>query len=310
VVPDSQTNTGDDVRHLPNDRKLVVIQRNPTSGSGRLSKQLQILIRDLRKAGFRVRLFANRDRFDSFVRTPEVHAAIRCLVAAGGDGTIASLANRHAEIPIATLPMGTENLVARHLNVPKCGSTVATLIQEGSVRTFDTAMINDQRFLLMASVGLDADVVDRLHAARTGNIGRHSYAKPILQSFLGFPFPKFSVHSLDGELLAEGSHVIATNIPEYGFRMPFCPDADCHDGQLDVRVFRQSGRFATLMHALRTRFGFADRTSEVARFQTAAVEIRSDSPNSTAQCDGDPAGHCPVQIHIDPHSMSLVVRRD
>ena len=93
----------------------------------------------------------------------------------------------------------------------------------------------------MASVGIDADVVRRLHATRTGNIRHLSYVRPIVGSFLNYAFPKLSVHAADGQLLGEGTHVIATNVPEYGFRMPFCPDADPHDGQLDVRVFKRSG---------------------------------------------------------------------
>lgn len=292
---------------IGDDRRLVVIQRNPTSGSGRGARDLKLLISELRKAEFRVRLFANRDRFDEFVSQPKERAAIRCLVAAGGDGTIGSLANRHAEFPIATLPLGTENLMARHLKISRCGETVARLITGGVTRTFDTGMINDQRFLLMASVGIDADVVRRLHAERTGNIRHLSYAGPILRSFLNYTFPRLSVHSQDGELLCEGTHVIVTNVPEYGFRMPFCPAADPHDGLLDVRVFKHGGRFSTLRHATRTRLGFSDRSSDVVRFRAAEIEVRSEV-TTAAQFDGDPAGTCPARILVAPASMTLVVR--
>ncbi len=295
---------------IPNDRRLVVIQRNPTSGSGRNAKHLRLLIHELKTAGFRVRLFANRDRFDDFVASEKENSSIRCLVAAGGDGTISSLTHRHSEFPIATLPMGTENLMARHLEIPRCGATAASAIIGGRIRRFDTGLVNDQRFLLMASVGVDADVVQRLAAVRKGNIHHLSYAKPILQSFLNYSFPKLAVYSVDGELLCEGTHVIATNVPEYGFRMPFCPDANPHDGELDVRVFKQPGRLATLSHAVRTRLGMADRTGDVVRFKATTIEVRAVADATAAQFDGDPAGTCPIRISIAPSSMTMIVRSE
>lgn len=307
-MTDSRESMADSDGVISEDLRLVVIQRNPTSGSGQGAKQLRVLISTLRQSGFRVRLFADRDRFDRFVLQSEESSKIRCLVAAGGDGTVAGLANRHSQFPIATLPMGTENLMARHLQIGRCGATVARLIANGATRRFDTGVVNDQRFLLMVSVGVDADVVRRLHAARTGNIRHLSYVQPILQSFMYYTFPKLSVHSADGKLMCAGTHVIVTNVPEYGFRMPFCPAANPHDGLLDVRVFRQTGRISTVLHAIRTRLGFSDRADHVARFQVREVEVRSESSDAMAQFDGDPSGACPIRIVIAPASMTLVVR--
>ena len=289
------------------ERRLVVIQRNPTSGTGRGAKQLLILIRELRNSGFRVRLFASRERLDTFVRNPQVKAGIRCLVAAGGDGTVGSIVNRHPEFPIATLPLGTENLLARHLKISRCGASVAKAIQQGRTRKFDVGEVNGQQFLLMLSVGVDSEVVRRLHSERTGNIRHTSYIKPILGSFWNYSFPRLSVYSKSGELLAVGTHVIATNIPEYGFRMPFSPAADPHDGKLDVRVLKINSRWLTLLHALKTRLGFKDAPREITRFAVEEIEIRSERTPTPSQCDGDPAPDCPLFATIRPNAMTLVV---
>lgn len=286
----------------------MAIQRNPTSGAGRVSRELIALIRELKAAGLMVRLFASRERFDSFVNLPEVRPQLRCVVAAGGDGTVAALANRHPDLIIAAFPMGTENLLARHLNMPCCGKTVAHIIVQGATRRFDTALLNDQRFLLMASVGVDADVVRRMHLSRRGNIRHLSYVQPICSSILMYPYPRLSVHAADGQLLGEGSHVIVTNIPEYGFRIPFCPLASAHDGLLDIRIFHLTGRWASMSHGIRTRLGLVDRSAEVTRLKAPLVEIRSQEPNTVSQCDGDPGATCPVRIAVDPASLNLIVR--
>lgn len=296
---------------LPNridiDRTLVVIQRNPTSGSGKGRSDLLELIRQLRAAGFRVRLFANRDRLDHYLRQNAVIQQLRCLVAAGGDGTVGSLVNRHPTLPIAPFPLGTENLIARHLKIKRCGRTLAKIIRNGRIRKFDTGRANGQAFLLMASVGIDADVVRRLDESRSGNIQHLSYLKPILASFTKYRFPKLSVYSDDGKLLGEGSHVIVTNIPEYGFRMQFAPSADPHDGELDVRIFRHSGMVATVLHAVGTWFGRKDRVANIQRFQLQSLEIKSDQAATPGQIDGDPAGICPLRISVHSASMTLLV---
>ena len=183
-----QTSNGKVSGTLPDNRRLVVIQRNPTSGSGGGARQLLILIRELRSFGFRVRLFASRQRLDQFLQCSDVRAQIRCIVAAGGDGTVGSVVNRHADMPIASLPLGTENLLARHLQIPRCGSFVARLIKHGAMQSFDVGSVNGQQFLLMLSVGVDADVVRRLHTSRRGNIRHSSYIRPIFGSFCGYGF--------------------------------------------------------------------------------------------------------------------------
>lgn len=288
-------------------RRLVVIQRNPTSGSGKGRKELRELISELRTVGLKVRLFASRERLDTYVNSQEVAGQVRCLVAAGGDGTVGSLANRHPGFPIATLPLGTENLVARHLGIARDGRALAQLIAQGRTRHFDVGDANGTTFLLMASVGVDSDVVRRLHESRRGNIRHLSYLKPIIQSFCRFNYPLLTVCDSAGEVVATGSHVIATNIPEYGFRMPFSPDSDPHDGLVDVRVFQKTGLIATVFHAVRTRLGMKENPQEVCRLVMREVEIKSTSNLTPCQCDGDPVSDCPVKIKVKPDAMTLVI---
>lgn len=287
-------------------RDLVVIQRNPTSGTGRSGRQLRQLIRELQLRKYRVRLFASRERLDTFLASDAVIGRLRCVVAAGGDGTLGSIVNRHPSLPIATMPLGTENLVARYLNIPRCGTTVARLIDENVTRTFDTGLAGSSRFLVMASAGIDAEVVRRLHAARRGNIHHLSYLAPISQCFLRYRFPEIHVRCLDGTHEATGTHVIVANLPEYGFRLQFAPHADPSDGMLDICVFQGTNRLQSAMHGLKLRFSSGDR-NRVVRFRSAAVRLTSEVPDVALQCDGDPCACLPTEVRVAPASMRLVV---
>ena len=52
-------------------------------------------------------------------------------------------------MPLTILPLGTENLLARHLGIPCNGQFVAEVIAQGVTRRIDTGLLNGKRFTLM-----------------------------------------------------------------------------------------------------------------------------------------------------------------
>lgn len=304
-----------EIHTISQQRDLVVIQRNPTSGSGRGRREVFRLFKELQRRGFDVRVYHDRTRFSRFLNLPakanrtSVADRLRCLVAAGGDGTISSLVQRHPEFPIAVLPLGTENLVAKHL-LQKCdGVDLACAIQDGRFMSFDTGLVDDHRFLLMASAGLDAEVVRLLASARKGNISHFSYLKPILTAFLRYRFPKLEVANERGEVVAVGSHVLVSNMPEYGMKIPFSLAANPHDGLLDVRVFQKSGLVRTALHVMKTRLGGTDSSKELMRFQSPKISLHAEDSTVPVQADGDPCGMGSATFRIADDKMKLLVPR-
>jgi diacylglycerol kinase (ATP) len=301
--------------------RLIVIQRNPISGSGTGRHELRVLINELKRRGFRLRLFASRIRLDRWLSMDVRRQEVSCLVAAGGDGTVADLTNRYPGIPIAILPLGTENLVARYLKIPRDGRSVAEMITAGRIRTMDSFLVEGRRVLLMLSVGADADVVRRIAEHRSGNIRHLNYLRPILKSLLLYRPQQIRAVSADGQNHAVGSHVIVTNIPAYGFGFPFAPDALPDDGLLDVRVFTGQTRLKTAIHALLVRFHIKTAEESVVRFRCRDVKLMRDLSSLDAesthsaygglqppvQCDGDPGPALPLTISAEKASLRLVI---
>ncbi len=295
-----------DERHsLP----LVIVQRNPHSGSGRGRGELLTLTRELQRLNFRVRMFSNRTKLDAYVKTLDSVRPLTCIVAAGGDGTVTDLVNRHPRVPIAILPLGTENLLAKYLGIRRCGRTLAATIHRGRVRVLDSAKADGRRFLLMLSAGVDAEIVEAIHSSRTGNIQRIGYLWPTLRAFIKSRPGLYEATSADGQLLLTGSHLIVTNVPRYGFGLPFSPDARPDDGLLDVRAFRGTTRWQIFWHAVKLKLGLPLRADEVARVIAPEVTIRAAiAANSrVSQCDGDPGPGLPVHVEIEPQSLTLIV---
>ncbi|MBL8814051.1 MAG: hypothetical protein JNM43_28040 [Planctomycetaceae bacterium] len=248
---------------------------------------------------------------DEWLHERSASRIIRCLVAAGGDGTVADLLNRHPGIPVAILPMGTENLLARYLGLRRDGLQLARVIQRNSIRVYDSALANGRRFLLMLSAGVDADIVAALHSKRSGNISRLNYLLPTLIAFLRSRVREFEVCSEDQRHKLRGTHVIVTNVPRYGFQLEFAPDADPSDGLLDIRVCHCQTRLGILWHAARLKLGLTISTQEYSTFRAPAVRLScvSGTPDRS-QCDGDPGPDVPVTIRIEPATLRLLVDPD
>jgi diacylglycerol kinase family enzyme len=256
-------------------------------------------------------MFRSRRKLDAFLLMPENLRQLRCIVAAGGDGTVADVTNRHPGCPIAVLPLGTENLLARYVGLSRCGRTLAAVIACGQIRMFDSATANGRRFLLMLSVGVDGDIVHAIHQARTGTIRRIGYVVPTLRAFLSSKPQLIRASTPDGRHAATGTHVIVTNIPRYGFALKFAPEAIPDDGLLNVRVYHGTTRWQILWHAIRLKLGWALQACEY-KFTSTGVMLESvtDVRISGVQIDGDPCTPLPILVEIEPASLCVLVRPD
>ncbi len=288
------------------DQPWVAIQRNPNSGTGRRRHRLMELIAALRRMGLRPRVFSRRERMDSYLASPESRRNLKCIVAAGGDGTATDVINRFPDVPVMPFPLGTENLLSKFLKIPERGDSAAEVIAKGHLRTLDTALVGDRRFLLMVSAGFDGDVVHRLHAARTGNITRMTYLRPLWQTTFNYHYPQAQIFIDDEQEPLQGSLAMIFNLPIYGMDLPIIPHASGDDGLLDVVVFRDPGTLKLLGYGFSVLAGRHISQSDVTFRKAHKVRIEATSA-LPVQADGDPAGLTPVFIQIQPGAMKVVV---
>jgi diacylglycerol kinase (ATP) len=290
----------------PDRTRWVAIQRNRTSGAGRQYRAIIDLIRELRALGVYCRLFGQREDLDSAVREhPE--APPLAVVAAGGDGTIVDLLNRHPDVPIAVLPLGTENLIAKNFGIPRRdGRFVARMIAAGRTRRIDLGRIGDRKFALMASCGVDAHVLHGAHAARRGHITQLHYLNPLLHSLWSYKYPPLRVYIDHQPQPIEGGMAIVANLPPYALGMPLSPPADDSDGKLHVRVFPHQSTFQLLLDLANVHLRWGGPWPGCTDVAATHIRIESDTP-TPIQADGDPAGTTPIEIDAVPAGATLVV---
>jgi diacylglycerol kinase family enzyme len=221
---------------------------NAASGRGGGRAAVVRLVRELERLGLESRIAWTLDERKALVdaaSTPSTEGRCRCLVAVGGDGTVAALINERPGVPIAVMPAGTENLFARHFGFGRNPVSAAVRLVEGRSSPLDLGLIGGRRFALMAGFGFDADVVSRHHAARIGQSGqlrtthRAAYVEPVLRSSFGYRFPelRLKTEGVGGrEETLTGTTAFVFNLPRYALGLPFAPAALGDDGWLALSM--------------------------------------------------------------------------
>lgn len=245
-----------------------------------------------------------------------------CVAAAGGDGTLNLLASvLPPEVPLMPFPLGTENLVARHYGLLGPTGTfdldvaVQTVLR-GRLKRVDAGMATflkrnksrrDKLFLIMASVGFDAEVVRRMHLTRRGHINRWSYLKPILASLRKYRYPRIRVESPGGTSSDDPLTVawaLLFNLPRYAAGLSIESLADETDGELDFCGLSYGSHVHGLRYLVGVLTGRHTSWKDVKRVRGASFRLTSTLPVAV-QLDGDYAGRLPVEIRVEPQRVTL-----
>jgi diacylglycerol kinase family enzyme len=295
----------------------VLIGFNPHAGARDPQKlsRVEELTAALHEHGLNVERVSDRDELARLAGEAHRRGRLRALVAAGGDGTAADLANRiEPDVPMALLPLGTENLLARYLRVPRNPPEVAAMIAVGHTVALDAGRANGRLFLLMAGCGFDGEVVRRLHAVRDGHITHWSYAKPILAAIRKYEYPQFEICctlSVGGQEVPIEHSLVArwafiSNLPCYAGKLCFSPQAAGDDGRLDLCAFQSGSFWAGLRYLIAVLAGRHQALRDCVTARATRLVLTAGEP-VPYQLDGDPAGWLPLAIDVLPRRINVVV---
>lgn len=292
----------------------VVISVNPNAGAKSSTDAVQGLERALKKFGYQVDVMSDIEEVSSIVTKKLLAETLRAVVGVGGDGTIALIANRTpVGTPIALLPEGTENLLAKYLGITSDPEEVAKLIAHGQCVKLDAGEANGRLFMLMVGCGFDAEVVRRLDESRTGHISRFSYAKPILSSILHYQYPEIRITELaeDSQELTsfKAKWAFVVNLPRYAAGLNLAPAATGVDERLDLCAFREGSFLSGLTYLTGVIFGQHENWEGCLTRQSRRFRLESDA-EVPYQLDGDPGGFLPLEIKVLPGRLQLFAPAD
>jgi YegS/Rv2252/BmrU family lipid kinase len=172
-----------------------------------------------------------------------VAAGVDLVVASGGDGTITACGAGVASsgIPLAVLPAGTGNLLARNLGLPLELDDALVVGLTGADRELDVGTANGRPFLVMAGVGFDAKMLDSTSEPLKKRLGWAAYAVSALRHLRDRPVRARLRADGGPQFRRRASGIIIGNVGALQGGVPLLPDAAPDDGLLDLVVLTARG---------------------------------------------------------------------
>jgi YegS/Rv2252/BmrU family lipid kinase len=246
-----------------------------------------------------------------------VAAGADVVLAAGGDGTVRSVAESLAGTGVALglLPAGTGNLLARTLGTPLDLEAAARVALTGDDRAIDIGRVRargagsddtEHVFLVMAGTGFDADVMANTPEGLKARVGPLAYVVSGLRAMRGRR-TRITLRIDGGAIKRRRSRtVLVGNSGTLLGGLVLMPGAIVDDGVLDVVNLAPKGIPGWVAVAVRVASRRRRGHPRVEHWTGRTVEIRADEPQPS-QIDGDPIGDViEMDVRVDPGA--LVVR--
>ena len=233
------------------------------------------------------------------------------VVAAGGDGTVSSVADAmiHTGIPLGILPVGTTNTLAQELGLPlNVEAACAILTDEHAVMCLDSMQIGEEVFLLHISMDLFAVTIEKTERQAKRRFGRIAYLWTALIQWLGYQPCRFTL-SIDGRRRrVRAASIFITNIAAVGMHpLYWGPHIRPDDGKLDICIIRAHTVLDYLRVIRYALLGQQQRNPRI-KYLTAqyTVEVSTNRP-LPVQGDGEIIGQQSISVKFVPQAIHLIV---
>lgn len=296
----------------------VYLVENPAAGRERTRAWLTEVTHALLEAGHEVTAYRGEEPGDLARHVAGLRPGeLDVLVVAGGDGTLRSIVNARPSPlpwPVAVLPAGTANLVAREAGTHPLRDPVATAkaLLEAERWGVDLLALHGSNgvnafAVTNVSAGVDGAIVHAVTNVRNRRGGKGGYEKwvrPVLGVVGDRTRPPVSAR-VDGGEPVEGANVVVQNARVYGGLFRLAPEARLDSRRLDVVVFRAGTARDLARLGLKSWLRTVHRDKQVRVLHGRRVHLEASRPVAV-QADGDPAGTTDLDVTLVPDALRLL----
>ena len=241
------------------------------------------------------------------------------VIACGGDGTLNEIVNGLAShhnghrVPLALLPGGTANILAKELDLPWDIPKAAEKLVHGSVKEIALGLATPleqpekkKYFLSVAGAGPDGMIVYSMDLGLKARVGILAYWWEGAREVFRYKFPRFRVVS--GNHKVDASLVIVGRTQNYGGPFKITTEADLFRDRFEVLTLTTQSGLRYLSYLPSLWLNTLRGTPGVQFFKTDSVVCEPlDSNPIYAQIDGEPLARLPVEFRIVPRALKLLV---
>lgn len=239
------------------------------------------------------------------------------VIACGGDGTLNAVVNGLAgsRVPLALLPAGTANILAKELNLPKNIERAATSLGAGELRRIALGMVTTRDgaspgryFLSVGGAGPDGAIVQAVNDHLKRHAGMLAFWMEGARQLALYKFPRFRVTSEDRVL--EATMIVVGRTRHYGGPLRITTEADLFGGDFQVMACATRSRALCLGLVPLACAGRVHLAPGITFLRSKAFRCDPiDRPPALLQVDGEPAGQLPAEFRVVPDALTLLVPR-
>ena len=289
----------------------VIIIANPTAGRGGRGRVARFADH-LHHAGMRPVVMHTMCRGHATALARDAVRAGTCthIVAAGGDGTVAEVAEGMAgsDIILGILPVGTANVLASELGIPSDAARNARAIAAGACTVIWPGRLRSSTgvslFVQMVGVGFDAHVVHAVSLRLKRALGRMAYVYTTLRGLMTYPFASMEVR-VDGVAYPAASVIISKG-RLYGGKYVLTPHSMHECTGFSVVLFGRTGVWASLRYGMALLRGRLSRQADVT-ILTACTVVVATPTGLPVQADGDARGWTPLHVDLPGRALRIAV---
>jgi diacylglycerol kinase (ATP) len=306
--------------------KNALLIYNPTSGGRRQRRfqEIEQAVRILKDAGITAELAPTSEAGHAQeIARLAVGARREMVIACGGDGTINEIINGLAgsRLPMALLPAGTANILAKELGIPWDIPRAAKLIPDsviqrialgmatragGNGNDYTAAMPEQGRyFLSVGGAGPDGAIVNGVDGALKKKVGVVAYWVEGMKQLLTYDFPEMRVRSNGTDHLA--SIIVVGRTANYGGPFKITTEATLFEDSFEFLTNSTRSRLQYLACLPALWLGKIRGMQGIKMWKSTEVICESAGEQTVwAQVDGEPIGALPLKFSIVPDALSLV----
>jgi YegS/Rv2252/BmrU family lipid kinase len=304
-------------------RRALIIY-NPASGrrKGRRQREIELARVELRNAGIHTELAATDCAGDAVNLARQAQGATDMVIACGGDGTINEVVNGLAlsRIPMAILPAGTANILAKELGIPWNIPAAARLVPHARYRRIAIGAIDYlapkggaggdspgvRYFVCVAGAGPDGALVRAVPHHVKHHTGQGAYWLEGLRQLVMYRFPAFHVD--DGTGASEARLLVIGRTKHYGGPFRITTEASLFEDSFELMAANSRNPLRYLAWLPRLYFERLRGDSRI-RFWKAKefTCIAANGAAVYAQADGEPIGGLPLRFRVVPDALTICV---
>lgn len=289
---------------------------NPVAGKNQSSLELRPLIESLFESlpfEYEIHVTTHAGEATDYAKRITAEGDVR-VYACGGDGTVLEVVNGIAEAPhteLACVPCGSGNDFLRFLPNADRFRNLAALVG-GTAQRMDLMQCNDQYSLNMCSMGMDANVADRMVKYKRLPLvsGPMAYNIAIARTFFSRLGQKLRIvmETENGTVEREGSYLfaLAANGQYYGGGYHGSPRSQPDDGLLDFILVKDISHLKVLAFLGKYKRGQHLDLSCCESFRGTQMRVYADKP-AVVTADGECFSTTDVTFRILPQAISFVL---